>query len=180
VFYVVTKALGIVSEKPRVVQSHKRRCISHIVWCCCAWLSLILIPVLDREKEAMARYSIHTRGKVDSHCSLASTIRLPVLALHLRRTIWTRTHCDLLTYSNITSGMPSTCHLADSLVDCWVCYDSLARRGCRVMCCGHSEAKDFLALSKRQCRVAWPKAPPGMLLAARVRSKALYTRRAVR
>jgi hypothetical protein len=74
VFDVVMNVLGIVSEKPRVSRSQKRRYISHTVWCCCAWLSLILIPVLDREKEAMARDSSHAGGKVERHCPFASTI----------------------------------------------------------------------------------------------------------
>jgi hypothetical protein len=74
VFYVVMKVLGIVSEKLRVGQSQKRRYISHILRCCGAWSSLILISVLNREKEAMARDSSPTGIKVDRHCPFMSGV----------------------------------------------------------------------------------------------------------
>jgi hypothetical protein len=57
VVYVVMKALGMVAETSGVVRSQKQRYLRYTVWCCCTWLSLIFIPVLNREKEAMARDS---------------------------------------------------------------------------------------------------------------------------
>jgi hypothetical protein len=50
-----------------------------------------------------------------------------------------------------------------------------ARRGCRVMCCGHPEPKELLALSKRLCQLAWPKAPAIHHLPARHFSKQRHT-----
>jgi hypothetical protein len=48
----------------------------------------------------MVRDSNHVGRKLDRHCSFALTLSQPVLALHVRCTIWARTPCDLLTYSH--------------------------------------------------------------------------------
>jgi hypothetical protein len=61
--------------------------------------------VLKRDKEVMARESSDVGIHVIHHCPFASTMSWPILALHLRRTIWARTYCKPLTHTVITSGM---------------------------------------------------------------------------
>jgi hypothetical protein len=78
VFDVVVKALGMVAEKSRVGGSQKRRYLGYILWCCCAWLSLIFIQVLNRDKGEMTRESYHAGGNV----IFLSRRRLVSLNLH--------------------------------------------------------------------------------------------------
>jgi hypothetical protein len=57
----------------------------------------MFIPVPYREEVAMARDSNHAGANVDLHFPLAATIGQLALAVHLRRKMWARTHCDLYT-----------------------------------------------------------------------------------
>jgi hypothetical protein len=88
VLHVVMTVLGMVAEKSRVVRSQKRRSLRYTVWCCCAWSSLIFIPVLDREREAMARDSDHAGRKVDRHVIVLSrrqSVSLRLLFIYAAR-----------------------------------------------------------------------------------------------
>jgi hypothetical protein len=119
------KALGIVAQKSRVGRSQKR-------------------GARVESRRGQGRPSLCFRVDEYLACACFSCTPHDLVSHSLRPT-----------YRVITSGMRSTWHLADSLVDCSVLLrPPPARRGCRVMCRGHLDSEDLFALSKKALLVS--------------------------